>query len=172
MAIGGKSRKAKAAPAEKGRKDGKEEKDKKQKKAALRDVTVSLLPPGSEPAARVDPTTGALAIGIPAPAAGERGPAGPAGERGPKGETGATGPQGPVGPQGPQGARGEAGPRGEPGARGEPGPAGPRGETGPGIRYEGGTSPQTAALVVAADGNLQYVKDGTRYVISMTPVVS
>jgi len=150
-------------------------KEKKGKKGVLSGVSITLLGVGETPTARLDPATGTLALGLPAAAhgeKGERGPAGPAGERGPRGEAGATGPQGPVGPQGPQGARGEAGPRGEPGARGEPGPAGPRGEAGTGIRYEGGSSPASAGLVVAADGSLHYVTNGRRYTVQLTPEAS
>ena len=150
-------------------------KEKKGRKGVLSGVSITPLGAGETPTARLDPATGILALGLPAAAQGEkgeRGPAGPAGERGPRGEAGATGPQGPVGPQGPQGARGEAGPRGEPGARGEPGPAGPRGEAGGGIRYEGGSSPASASLVVAADGTLHYVTNGKRYTVQLTPDAS
>ncbi len=175
-------KKAKAGSREKGvaRSAAEEEaprakKEKKPKKGTIQKVTVSLLAPDQPPTAQLDPATGILAIALPAGQKGEkgeRGPAGPPGERGPKGETGSTGPQGPVGPQGPQGARGEAGPRGEQGPRGEPGPAGPRGEPALGIRYEGGASVGSGTLVVAADGSLHYVRNGTRYTVQLTPEAS
>ena len=155
-------------PEEKQKDAGKPVKEKKVKKAVLAGVTVESLPPGAVPAARLDPVTSTLVLGIPSGQKGdkgERGPAGLAGERGPKGEAGATGPQGPVGPQGPQGARGEAGPRGE------PGPVGSRGEAGIGLRYEGsGNRESVCYLLIAADGTLRYVMNGKTYAVQMAPV--
>src|SRR5208337_2849329 len=87
---------------------GKPAKEKKARKAVLAGVTGQSLSPGEVPAARLDPATSMLVLGIPAGQKGDKGERGLVGERGPKGEPGATGPQGPVGPQGPQGARGEA----------------------------------------------------------------
>ncbi|MGA2642902.1 MAG: hypothetical protein ABSG21_18580 [Spirochaetia bacterium] len=155
-------------PEEKTKDAGKPVKEKKIKKAVLAAVSVESLAPGAVPAARLDPATSTLVLGIPSGQKGdkgERGPAGLNGERGLKGETGATGPQGPVGPQGPQGARGEAGPRGE------QGPAGARGETGIGVRYEGSGSRESLCyLLIAADGSLRYVMNGKTYTVQLTPV--
>ncbi len=152
-------------PEEKQKDAGKPAKEKKAKKAVLAGVTVESLPAGGVPAARLDPVTGTLVLGIPAGQKGDKGERGLAGERGPKGETGATGPQGPVGPQGPQGARGEAGPRGESGQ------VGGRGEQGIGLRYEGsGNRESVCYLLIAADGTLRYVMNGKTYAVQMAPV--
>ena len=142
----------------KGKGEVKKPEKKAKRKAGISSVTVEVLTPNEAPrAALVD---GALAIALPRGEKGDRGEKGPVGDRGSAGEQGRAGPQGPVGPQGPQGADGEPGQRGE---RGERGPAGA------GVRYVPGAQ-DTCWLEVAADGTLQYVKNGTTFVVQLAPL--
>jgi hypothetical protein len=150
----------------KDKRKGKGEEQKPEKKAkrkgGISSVTVELLGPGEAPrAALID---GVLTVAFPRGEKGERGergPVGPAGERGPTGEQGHAGMQGPVGPQGPQGAHGEPGQRGE---------KGERGPVGPGVRYTPGTHQDSFWLQIAADGTLQYVKNGTTFVVQLAAI--
>lgn len=90
-----------------------------------------------------------LAMILPEPEAGDRGPTGPPGVPGPAGKDGTDGDAGPPGPAGPPGNTGPAGSQGEQGVAGPPGPpgaAGPAGAVGP----AGAPSPMgIIALIVA-----------------------